>query len=409
MRRATDGIWSHPDWRRYFAARCVSVFGSVLTWIALPVLAYSLTGSGAWVAAIAATQALPYLALGLVAGLVADRRDRKRLMVASDLVSAAALVTIPVAGAAGQLHPLHLLAVAAVVQACFVFFDAANFAAVPALVSADRLVMANSRVWTATSVIEVVTPAAAGVLIVLWPTWSLVAVDAGSFLVSAALLSATATRFSRDRSRAGDAPSASSQIRDGIRFILENRLILDTTLVNLLLCVANGALVGQVVVWADVQFGVASDDGLISVFFTAFPVGAVLGAAITNRVVRSADLIAVVARLCAFSGVVGIVALWMPRWWLALPLVAVYAAANLAAIIVGVSVRQRETPEPLMSRVNTTGRAAAYGLGFPAGAAFGGLAGALTTPALAVSLAFLAPIAAAVWVGSRARRSAVMA
>ena len=83
------------DFRRYLAARLVSVTGALVAVVALPLLVYQLTGSAAWTAAIAAAEALPYLAFGLLAGALADRLDRRRVMISTDLLSAALLASIP--------------------------------------------------------------------------------------------------------------------------------------------------------------------------------------------------------------------------------------------------------------------------------------------------------------------------
>src|SRR5688572_33399637 len=95
---------------------------------------YSVTGSAVHTGALAALTAAPYLVFGLPAGALVDRMHRRTVMVVTDLVSAALLASVPVAAAVDGLTPLHLLLVAAGVASVNVWFDAANFGAVPALV-----------------------------------------------------------------------------------------------------------------------------------------------------------------------------------------------------------------------------------------------------------------------------------
>ena len=76
------------DFRRYLAARVLSVTGAVVAAVTMPVLVYQLTGSAGWTSAVAAAEALPYLVFGLLAGALADRLDRRKMMVALDFTVA---------------------------------------------------------------------------------------------------------------------------------------------------------------------------------------------------------------------------------------------------------------------------------------------------------------------------------
>src|SRR5262245_61187221 len=85
------------EFRRDWLARTVSVGGSMVTFVVLPVLVYRMTGSAVWTALVTAAESLPYLCFGLVAGALADRADRKRVMVGTDLASAVVLLSVPAA------------------------------------------------------------------------------------------------------------------------------------------------------------------------------------------------------------------------------------------------------------------------------------------------------------------------
>src|SRR5688572_31452079 len=139
---------------------------------------YSVTGSAVHTGALAALAAAPYLVCGLLAGALVDRMHRRTVMVVTDLVSAGLLVSVPVAAVSDALTPAHLLIVAGGVASATVWFDAANFGAVPALVGTDQLVRANSAIWSASTAVHVAAPPVAGVLIsVIGPAGTL-ALDA---------------------------------------------------------------------------------------------------------------------------------------------------------------------------------------------------------------------------------------
>lgn len=139
------------DFRRYAAARVASLTGSAVTYIAMPTLIYQMTGSNFWTALVVVAEALPYLCIGLFAGALADRVDRRRVMVTSDLVNAVLLASVPTAYLLGGLTVPHALVVAFASQASFVFFDAANFGALPTLAGLDRLAAAQSTMFGAST------------------------------------------------------------------------------------------------------------------------------------------------------------------------------------------------------------------------------------------------------------------
>ncbi|WP_459248769.1 MFS transporter [Streptomyces youssoufiensis] len=115
-------------------SRVLSVGGSSVTLVAMPVLVYQETKSPFLVSLVAASEALPYVLFGLLAGAVADRAHRRRLMVAADLLNCACVGSVPLAAALGALTPAHVLTAAFLSSTLYVFFDAAGYGLVPAAV-----------------------------------------------------------------------------------------------------------------------------------------------------------------------------------------------------------------------------------------------------------------------------------
>ena len=137
---------------------------------------------------LAALQAVPYLLFGLFAGAIADRADRRRLMVGCNVLQTIVLATVPLAAAAGVLGVEQVFVVAIVSATLFVWFDAANFGAMPLIAGRDRLVEANAAVSGASSLIAVVGPAVAGVLAAtIGPAYA-IGIDAASYGLSAIAL-----------------------------------------------------------------------------------------------------------------------------------------------------------------------------------------------------------------------------
>jgi Transmembrane secretion effector len=258
--------------RRYWLARVISLLGSMVTYVALPVLVYQVTASSLWTALVTVAQGAPYLCVGLLAGAVADRGDRRRLMVGTDLASAAVLASVPVAYAAGALTPPHVLAAAFCAQTLFVFFDAANFGALPLLVGRDRIVAAQAALIGTGTMMELAVPALAGAALAVVAPAPLLAVDALSFVVSALLLGAI-TRPLSDPARVGQPRRLAVEVRDGLRFLWRQPIVRTTTLVGAAQAFVGGVFIGQLVPWADQILDVPPRDGRLGLLFAAWGLG----------------------------------------------------------------------------------------------------------------------------------------
>ncbi|GAA0242222.1 MFS transporter [Cryptosporangium japonicum] len=350
-------------------ARTVSWAGSALTLVALPVLLYERTGNAALTGLATALEALPYLLLGLPAGALADRWDRRRTLVVTALLSGLLLATVPVADAFGVLAPAHVLAVATGVATLFVFSDAATFGVLPALVGRDRIAGATSRLATANTIVTVAGPAVGGVSTsVVGPAWTL-GLDAASFVVAAVLLH----RLARPPVAGPPGPRRMrAEIAEGLRFLWHHRAIRLLTLLGVGNSLTGGAVLGLVVVAAVGNLGLEGGDGRIGLLYAAAGAGSLLAGLLFPAIRR---------RLAVGSiTLAGLVAGWaaVSAWALSTALIgglvalATWQAAHVLVNLNGIVLRQESTPDVLQGRVNTTARMIAWG-GQPLGAALGGV------------------------------------
>ena len=372
-----------PDWRRFLSSRLVSISGSSVTYVALPVLVYSMTSSPLLTSLVASLEALPYLMFGLPAGALADRFDRKRVMVLTDVVNAVVLASVPVAAWLGVLTLPQVLAVAFLVPTLFVFFDAADFGALPTLVGRARIVVANSAVWSASTVVETVVPVAAGAAFVVVSPSTLLGVDAVSYAGSALLIRAIVRPLS-DPARAPAArltgAALIADVREGLRFLWRHETVRTMTVVGATQSLCGGAFVGLLVVWADRVLGVRQGDWRLGVVFGSWGVGVLLTTLLTPRVVRRFGAARVTLGALPVSLVMSVLVTLAGDWVSASFATAVWGVGYMAVVLNAITYRQQVTPEPLMSRVNTTGRMLSFGLGTPLGALLGGAVAEVTGP-----------------------------
>jgi MFS transporter, DHA3 family, macrolide efflux protein len=228
-----------PSYRRLWLGQLVSEAGDGLTNLALLLLVNHLTGSTAAIAAMAICLAIPPLTVGLFAGAYVDRADRRRIMLASDLLRAATVLGFVLVGSADALWLLFVLAF---VQASVgTFFAPARGAVVPKVVPPEGLLAANS-VAQATRVVSGIVGAGLGGLLigvagVYWPAFVL---DSLSFLASFVLilgLPAAVGTIERSETEAAaaeaaTAPGIGESLRIGLSRVAHSRL-LTTTIASL--------------------------------------------------------------------------------------------------------------------------------------------------------------------------------
>ncbi|MFE5992503.1 MFS transporter [Streptomyces sp. NPDC056453] len=217
-------LWRHRDFRRYLTGQTASVAGNSVSSMAIPVLAVlELNATTAQVAWLMFLGQLPPALLALHAGALGDRHSKKRQMITSDLVSAAALATVP---AAAALHALTLsqLMVVAAVQ------DAASISLLPTLVERSLIQRSNSRVGALFAVAATAgSNLGATLTALLGPARALLG-DVASFLISAWCTARIQAREPR-RARPDDS-RLRTEICEGLRYVHSNHQLRTLTLVN---------------------------------------------------------------------------------------------------------------------------------------------------------------------------------
>lgn len=270
------------DFWYYFTGQAISALGSSFTAFALPLLVYSLTGSASSLGLSMAATFLPYPLFGLVIGALADRLDRKRMMIAADVLRTAVIAVLPLLAAFGALRVGWIYPVAFASTTIRIFFDAGAFAGIPAVVRPDQLLAANGLIQAGFSAARIAGPILAGVLVAVVPIADLLLVDAASFLLSAASLLLVRVGFNtvpaKERPGAGARGRAllvalRGDIAEGLRFawyqpVLRALSLMMVVVVN----VVGAAALAQLVLFAkerlsdsDTQVGPLNAAGAVGV------------------------------------------------------------------------------------------------------------------------------------------------
>jgi MFS family permease len=182
------GVLDEREFRRLYFARAFSQLGDGLAPVALAFAVLEVDASPSALGFVLAARSVPLVAFLLVGGVWADRLERQRVMLASDLLRAATQGLLAVLVLTGRAELWHFLVLAFLYGCGAAFFLPASTGLIPQLVASDRLQQANALLGLTGSVFSVLGPALAGVIIALSePGWA-IAIDSVTFLVSAAFL-----------------------------------------------------------------------------------------------------------------------------------------------------------------------------------------------------------------------------
>jgi MFS family permease len=395
---APPKLLKNQDFVKVWSAQSVSVFGSTVSREALPLLAITVLGaSAAQMGWLAAALSLPAFVLGLPAGAWADRLRRRPILITADIGRAVLLATIPLAALFGVLSLAQLFVVGVLVGCLTVFFDVADQSFLPTVVRDDQLIEANSKLGTSAAVAEVGGPALAGLLVQFVGATFAIALDALSFLWSAAFLGSV-RKVEAPPVRPEQPTSIWQEIGEGLRYIRQNRVLFTLITASAVRTFFGGffsALYGLFVLR---EAGLSP--ALLGLLVGAGGIGSLLGALLVGRFERKLGLRA--ALLYSF-GISALLNLTIPAAGLVgNPGVAfgLLVAAQILGdtfltvyFILEVSYRQSVTPERLQGRVNAS-TGFALGGALPLGAVLSGFAAELLGLSWALSIGVIGMIAA---------------
>jgi MFS family permease len=219
------GLWRHSDFLKLWSAETISVFGSQVGQLAVPLLAILVLDASAFeVAVLGAVLFLPFIFFALPAGVWVDRLPRRPVLIVSDFGRAALLGTIPVAYLFDALTLAQLFVVAFLVGTLQVFFDVAYQSYLPSLVERERIIEGNSKLEISRSAAQLGGPGLGGALVEIVTAPYAVLLDAVSFAASGLFLLRIRKPEARPAVEAvdGTRPSLWTDVREGLSFVASN-------------------------------------------------------------------------------------------------------------------------------------------------------------------------------------------
>jgi MFS family permease len=326
--------------RRLALARLISLTGGAAAYLALNFYIYQRTHSATWVAAAL------FLTFGTIgfaspfAGALGDRFDRQRVMIASDLTAAACFFGMALVHDPGWLLVLAFCAAAAEAP-----FLSASSAAIPNLVDDDdQISWANSMVTLGRNAGILLGPLLGGLLVASIGAGAVFAVNALTFLASAALVATTHGRFSGERHDAEEHKG----LRAGFRFLFADPILRAISLSWLMLVLGLGMTMVADVPLVDLFHAGSFGYGVL---IACWGGGSILGSLLGRRLKTSNEawwLLISIGVIAATSIVTGL----SPWFVLVLGAILVMGIGDGVSLVAEQGIVQRRTPDAVRSRVS---------------------------------------------------------
>ncbi len=373
-------LWRNTDFLKFWSGETLSLCGSQVTTLALPLTAViAFHASARQVGLLSFLQTVPYLFLSLVFGVWVDRNRRKPIMLGANAARMLLIAMVPILSHLHVLRITGVLVIACAVGVFSVLFDVSWMSFVPALVGDRRqYVEANQKLGVTQSTTGVAGPGAAGLLIGwLGPPTAMV-LDAGSYLAS--LVSLLLIRTPEPAPPPVAERHLGSELMDGVRWVSGHRLLRPLALLAPLTNFSLTSVSTLFLLYAVRVKGLSPP--LVGLVYSMSSVGALLGALASSTIIRRYPVgtVYAVALAAIYAGPVLLFVAGGPKpvviALFTLSLLISYLGSGLSNVV-QLSLRQASTPQSLMGRMNAAFRTLLFG-----GAALGGLCAGLAGGAL---------------------------
>jgi MFS family permease len=342
-------------WRQ-FVASGVSNVGDGMVHAAAPLLTLTLTNDERLIAGVSFCAAIPWLVLSLPAGVYIDRFDRRKLMIAANVIRAVLFGLIAFSAATGTLSIWIFMAILIGVGCCEVIFDMSAQAFLPQIVPDHLLEKANGRL----SSLELITNTFIGLPL---GAWAFVLAIGVPFGVNAASFALAALLVASIRIPSAKTPKANSEelrnsfkadLTEGLQWLWANKLI--RTLAIMLGITNMTVMFGEAIFvkYAAVELGVTGRAFGFLLSLTA--IGSILGGLLGEKIAKRLGVAQSIVYSYFVFGAVGIIYFFVPNIWAVAIAASFKGVASTTWNVVTVSLRQRIIPTELFGRVNSVYR-----------------------------------------------------
>ncbi|MDY6874954.1 MAG: MFS transporter [Chloroflexota bacterium] len=347
QQQAVRELFRNRNFKLLWIGQLLSQVGDQCLLIAAITLISNLSRSPLALLIPAISMAIPQLIFGLVGGVMADRWNRKRAMVGSDLLRGLIVLCILLVNSVQHLWILYVAAAGLTLVG--VFFYPARNAVIPNIVPGSLLLAANGLVQGSYIIALIVGPAIAGAAVELWMP-SAIIFDSATFFVSAIVIAMMNIPTTMpDQTRAAEGDSIWEDMKAGLNFIRQNRALSQVLLITAIATLGIGAIVLLAIPHLKIQVGAG---GLEYGFaMSMLGMGSVLGGLMVSRLSRRLSTSTIVGGMLILAGAAIVAFAFAPNYTVVLVSITIIGACVVIARGALDTIAQTLSPDAVRGRV----------------------------------------------------------
>jgi MFS family permease len=342
-----ESVFRSSEFRRFYAGQVLSYLGDGLRTLAIPLLVFHLTGSAISLGITFALEMLPFALFSVIGGSLADRLDRRRLMIVCDALRFAIMLVFSFALWRGVLTLPLLYAGVALLAVCGAVFLGAQSSSIPYLLGKDRAKAAVAALVATEQGVNMIAPPLGGAIFGLVGALPALAINALTYLTSQVSIASVASFGPETPSGVPHPRDIGRDIAAGWRFVMNDRamriLTFAGTAINFV------GILGFVAVIPYFKREFAAGDQAVGIAFGCFAVGSIVGSLIAGRTHWPFGRALI---LCfVIDGFAWLPVIWATSMALAVVSVSICSACAAYQVTAIVSWRMRVIPEDMVGRV----------------------------------------------------------
>ncbi|HEV3154662.1 MAG TPA: MFS transporter [Candidatus Baltobacteraceae bacterium] len=347
--RAAPGIFSSRSFRQYYAGQTLSLIGDGLRTLAVPLLVYRLTGSALSTGVSYICEIAPFAVFGLIGGSLADRLDRRTLMIGTDAVRCAIMALFALLYARHALTIPMLYGGLVLLSICAAVFMGGQASSIPFLLGRDRGTQAVAALAAAENTSNLITPVAGGALFSIFGPFPALAANALTYLLSQLSLARIPTLGPHETHGVPSLRHVTQDVRLGFSVLLADRGLRAQTFFSFALnTIGFGA---YAVLIPFLKGGFHATDAQVGIFLGISACGAVCGSLVAGKFASRWPFGYALCVAYAIDAVLFLPVILTKNMWIAGVFWAIGNACAQFEVAQIVGFRLRVIPEELVGRV----------------------------------------------------------
>lgn len=346
-----NSLWRNNNFLFIWFGSTVSSFGYQMYIIAIPLLIYQLSESALAMSTMRAIEFFPNIFIGMIAGVLVDRYNRKKMMQWTSFIQVSSMSVILLLVMSDEISLWHLYLLGFILTSAGYTFGNAHHSVLPQIVTKEQLTSANAKLSFVGTFINMVGPGLAGALIYALSFSSALSVYTICLFISficVCLFKLPNTTKPKEKTD----QKFWKEMKEGIEELFQNKILLTPTITVIFVNFASSLVIGVLVFYVTDQLGSTPDQ--VGLMYSISAVGGLIGASLVSQIRKRIGRGNIYVH-CLIFDVIGMALLIIaPNWWTIGMALAIRTFSTTISNVVYFTIRQEFTPNHLLGRVAGT-------------------------------------------------------